>query len=75
LKHDDRSFSNHFAASENSLLQKNSSHLDKNQLEGDQLIAHGINAADVFAAADASGVEQPFLLRVEDPDGPPFAGV
>ncbi len=44
-------------------------------LEGDRLIAHGANAAEVFAAADASGVERPFLLRVEDPDGPPFAGV
>src|SRR2546422_8051706 len=44
-------------------------------LEGDQLIAHGMNAAEVFAAADASGVERPFFVHVEDPDGPPFAGV
>lgn len=44
-------------------------------LEGNQLIAHGMNASEVFAAADASGIERPFFVQVEDPDGPPFAGV
>jgi hypothetical protein len=44
-------------------------------LEGDQLISYGSNAAEVFAAADASGVERPFFVHIEDPDGPPFAGV
>jgi hypothetical protein len=28
----------------------------------------------VFAAADASGVERPMVIYVEDPDVPPFAG-
>ena len=43
-------------------------------LEGDRLIAHGVNAAEVFAAADASGIERPMVIYVEDPDAPPFAG-
>jgi len=44
-------------------------------LEGGRLIAHGEDAAEVFAAADASGVERPMVIYVEDPDAPPFAGV
>lgn len=43
-------------------------------LEGDRLIAHGENAPEVFAAADASGIERPMVIYVEDPDAPPFAG-
>lgn len=43
-------------------------------LEGDRLIAHGEDAAAVFAAADASGVDRPLVVYVEDPDAPPFAG-
>jgi hypothetical protein len=43
-------------------------------LEGDRLIAHGEDAAEVFAAADASGIERPMVIYVEDPDAPPFAG-
>jgi hypothetical protein len=43
-------------------------------LEGDQLIAHSFNANEVFAAADASGIDRPIFTQVEDPDGPPFAG-
>lgn len=43
-------------------------------LEGDQLIAHSFNAAEVFAAIKSLGVERPFFVRVEDPDEPPFAG-
>src|SRR5438552_7024880 len=43
-------------------------------LEGDQLVAHGPTGKEVFAAADAAGVERPLVLLVEDPDGPPFAG-
>jgi hypothetical protein len=44
-------------------------------LEGDQLIAHSFNAAEVFAAVKFLGVERPLFVRVEDPDEPPFAGV
>ena len=43
-------------------------------LEGSQLIASGDKGADVMAQARAGGVERPFLLHVEDPDGLPFAG-
>jgi len=43
-------------------------------LEGDQLIAHSFNAAEVFAAVNSLGVERPLFVRVEDPDEPPFAG-
>jgi Family of unknown function (DUF5678) len=43
-------------------------------LEGDRLIAHGEDAAEVFDAADASGIERPMVIYVEDPDAPPFAG-
>ena len=43
-------------------------------LEGDRLIAHGVNAAEGVAAADASGIERPMVIYVEDPDAPPFAG-
>lgn len=42
-------------------------------LEGDQLIAHGNNAKEVFEKADFLGVELPLVLLVEDPDVP-FAG-
>src|SRR5262245_5507813 len=44
-------------------------------LEGGRLMAHGEDAAEVFAAADASGVERPMVIYVEDPDAPPFAGI
>jgi hypothetical protein len=43
-------------------------------LEGDQLIAHSFNANEVFAAADASGIDRPLFLRFENPDALPFAG-
>ncbi len=41
-------------------------------LEGDQLVAHGTTAKEVFAAADAAGIDRPLVLQVEDPDGPPL---
>lgn len=37
-------------------------------LEGNRLIAHGTNAEEVFAAADADGAYLPLLSFVEDPD-------
>lgn len=37
-------------------------------LDGDQLIAHGFNAKEVFATADSLGIQSPFVLLVEDPD-------
>lgn len=43
-------------------------------LDGDRLIACGDKGAEVFAEAKAKGVDRPFLVHVEDPDGPPFAG-
>src|SRR5262249_1899715 len=36
-------------------------------LEGERLIAHGEDAAEVFAEADASGIERPMVIYVEDP--------
>ncbi len=43
-------------------------------LKGDQLIAHSHNAKEMFAQVDASGMEMPLVLYVEDPDVP-FIGV
>jgi hypothetical protein len=43
-------------------------------LEGDLLISHSFNADEVFAAADASGIDRPIFVQVEDPDALPFAG-
>lgn len=37
-------------------------------LDGDQLVAHGFNAKEVFAKADSLGIQSPFVLLVEDPD-------
>ncbi|MBL8205615.1 MAG: hypothetical protein JNM09_15375 [Blastocatellia bacterium] len=43
-------------------------------LEGDQLLAHGTNAKEVFAAADSTGIDRPLHFFVEDPDLPTFSG-
>lgn len=43
-------------------------------LDGDRLIAHGSDAAEVYAAARNAGVSLPLVEFVEDPDAPPFAG-
>jgi hypothetical protein len=37
-------------------------------LDGDRLIAHGANAKEVFAAADADGAYLPLITFIEDPD-------
>ena len=37
-------------------------------LTGDQLLAHGGNAREVFAKARELGVQDALVLRVEDPD-------
>ncbi|MFN0109267.1 MAG: DUF5678 domain-containing protein [Blastocatellia bacterium] len=37
-------------------------------LDGDQLVAYGVNAKEVFAKADSLGIELPLVLLVEDPD-------
>lgn len=34
-------------------------------LDGDRLLSHGMNAKKVFAAADESGVEDPFFAHLE----------
>jgi len=44
-------------------------------LDGDRLIAHGPNAAEVFAAAAADGAYLPLVTCIPPADAPPFAGV
>lgn len=44
-------------------------------LDGERLIGHGASAKEVYAIADAAGVELPLVTRVDDPHAPPFAGV
>jgi hypothetical protein len=44
-------------------------------LDGDRLIAHGENADEVFAAADADGAYLPFVTYIPHADTPPFVGV
>lgn len=43
-------------------------------LDGDRLISHGKIAQEVFAAAEASGVHLPLVVRVESQDELPFGG-
>ncbi len=43
-------------------------------LDGDKLIAHGMNQAEVRAAADVSGAYLPLVMRVPSPDDLPLAG-
>ncbi|HEX4947383.1 MAG TPA: hypothetical protein VFZ34_11990 [Blastocatellia bacterium] len=43
-------------------------------LEGDQLIAHGMDALQVHAQAKAAGIKAPFLEHVVEDDEPFFAG-
>ena len=44
-------------------------------LDDGKLIAHGKVAAEVFAASDALGYEQPLIFFVEDPSIPTFSGL
>ncbi|MCI0392332.1 MAG: DUF5678 domain-containing protein [Acidobacteria bacterium] len=44
-------------------------------LDGDRLIAHGENADEVFAAADADGAYLPLVTYIPPADAPHFAGV
>jgi hypothetical protein len=44
-------------------------------LDGDRLIAHGENAEEIFAAADAEGAYLPLITYVPPADSPPFIGV
>ena len=37
-------------------------------LDGDRLIAHGTNAKEVYASANADGAYLPVVTQVEDPD-------
>ncbi len=37
-------------------------------LDGKRLIAASLNHEEVFAAADAAGVDAPFITQIEDPD-------
>ncbi|MGH9840660.1 MAG: DUF5678 domain-containing protein [Blastocatellia bacterium] len=43
-------------------------------LDEDRLIAHGPDAKEVYAAAEASGAKFPLVTQAEDPEGLPFAG-
>lgn len=43
-------------------------------LVGDRLISHGPNAKQVYEEAKATGIEVPFVVRVEPEEGPFFAG-
>ncbi len=43
-------------------------------LDGDKLIAHGMNHQEVWAAAQASGAYLPLVTRLSSPDDLPFAG-
>jgi hypothetical protein len=43
-------------------------------LEGDRLITHSRDALEVYAAAQAAGIEIPYIIHVEDPDHPVLIG-
>ncbi len=43
-------------------------------LEGERLITHSSDALEVFAAAQAAGIEIPYIVHVEDPDQPVLMG-
>lgn len=43
-------------------------------LDGELLLAHGMDPKEVFAAADAAGVQHPLVTQVEDSNALPFAG-
>lgn len=43
-------------------------------LDGSRLVAHGVNLADVRAAASTAGVKEPFFARVPREMGLPFGG-
>lgn len=43
-------------------------------LDGERLIAHGLDAQAVYAAAKADGAYLPLIELVNNPDAPPFAG-
>lgn len=43
-------------------------------LDGDRLIAHGLDAKVVYAAANASGVKYPMVTQIEAADALPYAG-
>lgn len=43
-------------------------------LDGNRMIAHSKNHAEVWAAADADGAYLPLVARVPDPDDPPYVG-
>ena len=44
-------------------------------LDGARLIAHGANADEVFAIADADGAYLPLVTYIPPADAPPFVGV
>ena len=43
-------------------------------LEGEQLLASGVNGREVYEEARARGATRPFLVQVETPDELPFGG-
>jgi hypothetical protein len=43
-------------------------------LDGERLIAHGVDAREVFAAVREAGLKSPFVMRVGGPEELPFGG-
>lgn len=43
-------------------------------LDGDRLLAHGVDARAVYQAARSAGVRAPYVMRVEPRDELPFGG-
>ncbi|MGH9832435.1 MAG: hypothetical protein ACRD9Y_05415, partial [Blastocatellia bacterium] len=43
-------------------------------LDGDRLMAHGVDAREVIAAVQASGLNGLFFTLIAPADAPPFAG-
>ena len=43
-------------------------------LDGDRLVSHGTDVRRVHAAAQADGVEFPYLVQIEPTDSLPFGG-
>jgi hypothetical protein len=43
-------------------------------LDGERLIAHGVDAREVFAAVREAGLRSPFVTRVDAPEDLPFGG-
>lgn len=43
-------------------------------IEGNEVVAHGVDGKAVYESALAKGIVSPFLFHVSEPDSTPFAG-